>query len=63
MSWIRPLHRWLSIAFTVAVLANFVAMGLGSQATWVGFAALVPLLPLLFTGWYLLAQPYLTKKA
>jgi hypothetical protein len=28
--WIRQVHRWLSIVFTVAVIANFVAMGSGS---------------------------------
>jgi hypothetical protein len=26
----RQIHRWLSIAFTVTVIANFVAMGLGN---------------------------------
>ena len=25
-NWIRQTHRWLSIAFTVTVIANFVAM-------------------------------------
>ena len=24
--WIRQIHRWLSIAFTVTVIANFVAI-------------------------------------
>ncbi|CCV12045.1 conserved hypothetical protein [Mesorhizobium sp. STM 4661] len=27
-NWIRRIHRWLSIAFTLTVIANFVAMGL-----------------------------------
>ena len=27
--WIRQTHRWLSIAFTVTVIANFVAMTQG----------------------------------
>jgi hypothetical protein len=27
--YVRQVHRWLSIAFTVAVIANFVSMGLG----------------------------------
>ena len=61
-NWIRQLHRWLSIAFTLAVIANFVAMGLGSQAMWVGFVALIPLIPLLFTGLYLFAVPYIGRK-
>jgi hypothetical protein len=27
-SWVRQFHRWLSIAFTVTVIGNFIAMGL-----------------------------------
>jgi hypothetical protein len=27
---IRQTHRWLSIVFTLTVVANFVAIGLGS---------------------------------
>jgi hypothetical protein len=27
--WVRQIHRWLSIAFTLTVIANFIAMGLG----------------------------------
>jgi hypothetical protein len=26
-AWIRPLHRWASIAFTLTVIANCVVMG------------------------------------
>lgn len=57
--WIRQIHRWLSIAFTLAVIANIVAMTQQLQATWIGFLALVPLIPLLITGLYLFALPYL----
>lgn len=56
--WIRQIHRWLSMAFTVAVIANIVAMIQQVQATWIGFLALVPLIPLLITGLYLFALPY-----
>jgi len=27
--WIRQIHRWLSIAFTVTVIANFAALAAG----------------------------------
>jgi hypothetical protein len=27
--WIRQIHRWLAIAFTVTVMANIVALGTG----------------------------------
>jgi intracellular septation protein A len=59
--WIRQTHRWLSIAFTLAVIANIVAMFQKSDATWIGFLALVPLIPLLFTGLYMFLQPYVSK--
>lgn len=56
--WIRQVHRWLSIAFTVAVIGNLIALGLKAQADWVGFLALLPLALLLFTGLYLFVLPY-----
>lgn len=63
MTWnlrIRQIHRWLSLAFTVAVLINIAAMsGLVSVGNWVGFLALVPLIPLLATGLYMFVQTYL----
>jgi cellulose synthase/poly-beta-1,6-N-acetylglucosamine synthase-like glycosyltransferase len=60
-TWIRQTHRWLSIAFTVAVIANIVAMFVMPGATWIGFLALVPLIPLLCTGLYMFFQPYASK--
>ncbi|MBP1849036.1 hypothetical protein [Rhizobium halophytocola] len=58
---IRRIHRWLSIAFTVAVIANIAAMMLAIPAPWIGLLALVPLIPLLATGLYLFALPYLRR--
>ena len=55
--WIRQVHRWLSIAFTVAVIVNIIAMG-QEPALWVGLLALLPLILLLLTGLYLFALPY-----
>lgn len=59
--WIRQIHRWLSMAFTLFVIANFVVMGRGDIALYVGFATLVPLALLLFSGLYLFALPYATR--
>ncbi len=56
--WMRQIHRWLSIAFTVTVIANFVAMALGEPPPWVVYSPLVPLFPLLITGLYLFLLPY-----
>jgi len=60
-SWVRQIHRWFSIAFTVAAIANIVVniAGLqGAPAIWVGVSALLPLVALLLTGLYLFALPY-----
>jgi hypothetical protein len=56
--WIRQIHRWLSIIFTVTVIANFVAMGLGEPPLWIVYSPLLPLFLLLFSGLYLFALPY-----
>lgn len=73
MNWtrlIRETHRWLSIAFTLAVIANIVAMitqkpgaeaGQSQSAMLVGLLALFPLILLLFSGLYLFALPYVTR--
>ena len=59
--WIRQTHRWLSIAFTVGVIVNTVAVVPGKYTVWVGLLALLPLALLLFTGLYLFVLPYATK--
>ena len=64
MSWnnrIRQTHRWLSIAFTVTVIANFAAMTRGQPPAWVTYSPLLPLALLLFSGLYLFALPYTTR--
>ena len=64
MNWnklIRQVHRWLSIVFTFAVIANIVAMMQEKQAVWVGILALIPLIPLLLTGIYMFVLPYAAK--
>ena len=60
-TWIRQIHRWLSIAFTVTVIANFVAMAQGTPPVLVTYSPLLPLALLLFTGLYMFALPYASK--
>ena len=60
--WIRQAHRWISIAFTLAVIANFVAMALGEPPLWVVYSPLLPLFLLLFSGLYMFALPYVAKQ-
>lgn len=60
-AWVRQIHRWLSIAFTLTVIANFVAMARGVPPAWVTYSPLLPLALLLFTGLYLFVLPYLAR--
>ena len=60
-SWVRQIHRWLSIAFTVAVIINVVALVQKEPAVWVGLLALLPLALLMLTGLYLFVLPYAAK--
>ena len=61
-NWVRQIHRWLSAAFTVAVIVNTVAVSRGKYTAWVGFLALLPLALLLLTGLYLFVLPYAGKR-
>ncbi|WP_374660690.1 hypothetical protein [Phenylobacterium sp.] len=60
-TWIRQTHRWLSIVFTAAVIANFVAMGLGEPPPWIVYSPLPPLFLMLATGLYMFALPYMRR--
>ena len=62
-TWIRQTHRWLSIAFTVTVIANIVVLsvGQGQPPAWVTYSPLLPLALLLFTGLYMFVLPYTAK--
>lgn len=60
-AWIRRIHRWLSIAFTAAVVVNVVALVQKAQATWIGLLALFPLILLLISGLYLFVLPYAVR--
>ena len=60
--WIRQGHRWLSIIFTLTVIANFVVRAQGEPPAWVTYSPLPPLALLLFSGLYLFALPYLARR-
>jgi len=58
---IRQGHRWLSIIFTVTVLANFIAIARGEPPAWIVYSPLLPLFLLLFSGLYMFVLPYVAK--
>jgi heme A synthase len=59
--WIRQIHRWLSIAFTLTVIVTFIALAQEKPFVWVSYVPLFPLAFLFLTGLYLFALPYATK--
>ncbi|QSX41788.1 hypothetical protein [Shewanella cyperi] len=62
--WIRQSHRWLSIVFTLTVIANFAARALDTTepSLWVTYSPLPPLFFMLATGLYLFFAPYISKR-
>ncbi len=60
--WIRQSHRWLSILFTMTVLANFIAMAIGPVPSLITYSPLFPLALLLFSGLYLFVLPYRARR-
>ena len=62
--WIRQTHRWISMIFTLTVIANFVALaqtGGGMPPAWITYSPLLPLALLMFSGLYLFALPYTVR--
>jgi len=59
--WIRQIHRWLSMIFTLTVIANFVAMAMGEPPAWVVYSPLLPLFLLMFSGLYMFMLPYAAR--
>jgi heme A synthase len=59
--WIRQTHRWLSIAFTVAVIINGVAAARGKYTNRLGLMAVATLALMFLTGVYLFVLPYAAR--
>jgi hypothetical protein len=59
---VRQFHRWISMAFTLTVIANFIAMAFGPVPAWVTYSPLLPLALLMLTGLYLFVLPYRTRR-
>jgi hypothetical protein len=59
---IRQFHRWVSMAFTLTVIANFIAMSFGPPPAWITYSPLVPLALLMLSGLYLFVLPYRSRR-
>lgn len=59
--WVRQVHRWLSVAFTVAVIATSIALAQDKPVVWMSYVPLFPLALLAVTGLYLLVLPYAAR--
>ena len=60
-AFIRLFHRWMSIVFTLTVIATFIALAQPTPIVWVSYLPLLPLALLAFTGLYLFGLPYVTR--
>jgi membrane protein CcdC involved in cytochrome C biogenesis len=60
--WIRQVHRWLAIIFTLTVIANLVAMTQGQPPAWITYSPLPPLFLMMATGLYMFFLPYFAKR-
>jgi cellulose synthase/poly-beta-1,6-N-acetylglucosamine synthase-like glycosyltransferase len=59
--WIRQSHRWLSIIFTITVIANFAVRAVQEPPLWLTYSPLPPLFLMLFSGLYMFFLPYLSR--
>jgi heme A synthase len=59
--WIRQTHRWLSIAFTLAVIINGVAVAERKYNNKLGLMAVAVLALMFLSGMYLFVLPYAAK--
>lgn len=61
--WIRQVHRWLAILFTLTVIANLVVIAAqGTAPLWITYSPLLPLFLLMFTGLYMFALPHVARR-
>lgn len=62
-NWIRIIHRWLGVVFTLAVMANFAAMAAGHNPPpdWITYSPLLPLALMWLSGMYLLVLPWAAR--
>jgi hypothetical protein len=64
MNWnriVRQGHRWISLAFTVTVIANIIVAAMDREVDWLYLVPLAPLFLLMISGVYLFVLPYVAR--
>ena len=61
-TWIRQIHRWLSVIFVATVIVTTIALAQKPPLVWVSYVPLLPLALLSITGIYLFVLPYVGKR-
>jgi hypothetical protein len=59
--WVRQIHRWVAVTFTVTVIVTVVALAQAEPIVWVSYVPLLPLALLFFTGLNMFARPYVVR--
>jgi heme A synthase len=59
--WMRQIHRWFSVIFTVAIIINLGAVLRGKYTNSLGLMAVATLAFLFLSGAYLFVLPYAAK--
>ena len=59
--WIRRIHRWLALVFTLAVIATTIALSQKEPIVWMSYVPLAPLALLTLSGLYMFVVHYAAK--
>jgi hypothetical protein len=60
--WIRQVHRWLAMTFTLIVALIFIVLTVGEPPMWLYYTPLPFLFLLMLTGLYMFFLPYVVRR-
>ena len=61
--WIRQIHRWLAITFTLIVALIFIVLAIAEPPMWLYYTPLPFLFLLMFSGLYMFFLPYVRGRS
>jgi hypothetical protein len=61
-AWIRQIHRWLAITFSMIVALIFIVLAFGQPPMWLYYTPLPFLFLLMFSGLYMFFLPYVARR-